>query len=73
MFQKVVGLQLYLLELLIFIIFPELSCGNTWPHLFLSMQGNMIMSDIGLAEKRVYHAALNGNNSMSTVYHQKDE
>jgi lysophosphatidylcholine acyltransferase/lyso-PAF acetyltransferase len=33
----------------------------------------MIMSDIGLAEKRIYHAALNGNNSLPTVLHQKDD
>ncbi|KAL0391994.1 UNVERIFIED_CONTAM: Lysophospholipid acyltransferase LPEAT1 [Sesamum radiatum] len=35
--------------------------------------GNLILSDIGLAEKRVYHAALNGNISMPTVLHQKDD
>lgn len=39
----------------------------------LFLQGNLILSDIGLAEKRVYHAALNGNNSMPTVFHQKDD
>ena len=33
----------------------------------------MIMSDIGLAEKRDYHAALNGNNSLPSVLHQKDD
>jgi len=26
----------------------------------LCLQGNLILSDIGLAEKRIYHAALNG-------------
>ena len=36
-------------------------------------QGNLILSDIGLAEKRIYHAALNGNNSLPSVLHQKDE
>jgi len=37
------------------------------------LQGNLILSDIGLAEKRTYHAALNGNNSLPSVLHQKDE
>lgn len=37
------------------------------------VQGNLIMSDIGLPEKRVYHAALNGNNSLPSVLHQKDD
>jgi lysophosphatidylcholine acyltransferase/lyso-PAF acetyltransferase len=31
------------------------------------------MSDIGLAEKRIYHAGLNGNNSLPNVLHQKDD
>jgi hypothetical protein len=26
------------------------------------------MSDIGLAEKRIYHAALNGNNSLCLMF-----
>ncbi|KAH6765057.1 Phospholipid/glycerol acyltransferase family protein [Perilla frutescens var. hirtella] len=38
------------------------------------MQGNLILSDIGLPEKRVYHAALNGNiSSMPSVLHQKGD
>ena len=37
------------------------------------VQGNLIMSDIGLPEKRVYHAALNGNNSLPSVLHRKDD
>lgn len=37
------------------------------------LQGNLILSDIGLAEKRVYHAALNGNISMPTVLHHKGD
>jgi lysophosphatidylcholine acyltransferase/lyso-PAF acetyltransferase len=41
--------------------------------LLFCVQGNLIMSDIGLAEKRVYHAALNGNNSLPSVLHQKDD
>lgn len=36
----------------------------------MAREGNLIMSDIGLAEKRVYHAALNGR---PTVLHQKEE
>ncbi|KAF8405179.1 hypothetical protein HHK36_010079 [Tetracentron sinense] len=39
----------------------------------MSSEGNLILSDIGLAEKRIYHAALNGNNSLPSVLHQKDE
>ncbi|KDP38473.1 hypothetical protein JCGZ_04398 [Jatropha curcas] len=39
----------------------------------MAREGNLIMSDIGLAEKRVYHAALNGNNSLPSVLHQKDD
>lgn len=43
-----------------------------WLLLF-RLQGNLILSDIGLAEKRIYHAALNGNNSLTSVLHQKEE
>lgn len=39
--------------------------------LFL-LQGDLILSDLGLAEKRVYHAALNGN-CLPRVLHPKDE
>lgn len=35
-------------------------------------QGNLILSDLGLAEKRVYHAALNGN-CPPRALHQKDD
>ncbi|KAK1292148.1 Lysophospholipid acyltransferase LPEAT1 [Acorus calamus] len=35
-------------------------------------KGNLTLSDIGLAEKRIYHAALNGN-SLPRVLHQKEE
>lgn len=38
-----------------------------------TMQGCLILSDIGLAEKREYHAALNGKKSTPIVYHKKDE
>ena len=39
----------------------------------LWLQGNLTMSDIGLAEKRIYHTALNGNISLPSVLHQKDD
>ena len=29
----------------------------------------MILLDIGLAEKQIYHATLNGNNSLPTALH----
>lgn len=38
-----------------------------------TMQGYLILSDMGLAEKRVYHAALNGNKSTPIVHHKKDD
>jgi hypothetical protein len=40
---------------------------------YFCVQGNLIQSDIGLPEKRIYHAALNGNNSLPSVLHQKDD
>jgi lysophosphatidylcholine acyltransferase/lyso-PAF acetyltransferase len=40
-------------------------------HLFL--QGNLILSNLGLAEKRVYHAALNGSSLPGASRHQKDD
>ncbi|XP_056167804.1 lysophospholipid acyltransferase LPEAT1-like isoform X3 [Syzygium oleosum] len=39
----------------------------------MAKEGHLILSDIGLAEKRVYHAALNGNNSLPSVLHQKED
>ncbi|KAK8683797.1 hypothetical protein V6N13_039844 [Hibiscus sabdariffa] len=39
----------------------------------MATEGNLILSDIGLAEKRIYHAALNGNNRPPSVLHQKDD
>ncbi|XVE94754.1 hypothetical protein REPUB_Repub02eG0036200 [Reevesia pubescens] len=39
----------------------------------MASEGNLILSDIGLPEKRIYHAALNGNNSLPSVLHQKDD
>uniref|UniRef100_A0A2N9H4P7 Phospholipid/glycerol acyltransferase domain-containing protein n=1 Tax=Fagus sylvatica TaxID=28930 RepID=A0A2N9H4P7_FAGSY len=50
---------------------PKLYANNV--RRLMASEGNLIMSDIGLAEKRVYHAALNGNNSLPSVLHQKDD
>ncbi|XP_038715962.1 lysophospholipid acyltransferase LPEAT1-like isoform X1 [Tripterygium wilfordii] len=50
---------------------PKLYADNV--RRLMSREGNLIMSDIGLAEKRIYHAALNGNNSLPSVVHQKDD
>lgn len=50
---------------------PKLYANNV--RRLMAKEGNLIMSDIGLAEKRVYHAALNGNNSLPSVLHQKDD
>lgn len=50
---------------------PKLYASNV--RRLMAKEGNLIMSDIGLAEKRVYHAALNGNNSLPSVLHQKDD
>lgn len=37
----------------------------------LFLQGNLVLSNLGLAEKRAYHAALNGNSPRAL--HQKDD
>ncbi|XP_075648692.1 lysophospholipid acyltransferase LPEAT1 isoform X1 [Castanea sativa] len=50
---------------------PKLYASNV--RRLMASEGNLIMSDIGLPEKRVYHAALNGNNSLPSVLHQKDD
>ncbi|ESW08570.1 hypothetical protein PHAVU_009G056600 [Phaseolus vulgaris] len=50
---------------------PKLYANNV--RRLMASEGNLILSDIGLAEKRTYHAALNGNNSLPSVLHQKDE
>ncbi|TQD70130.1 hypothetical protein C1H46_044333 [Malus baccata] len=50
---------------------PKLYASNV--RRLMANEGNMTLSDIGLAEKRVYHAALNGNNSRPSVLHQKDD
>ncbi|TYI21034.1 hypothetical protein ES332_A06G009800v1 [Gossypium tomentosum] len=50
---------------------PKLYANNV--RRLMATEGNLIMSDIGLAEKRMYHAALNGNNRLPSVLHQKDD
>ncbi|XP_027354454.1 lysophospholipid acyltransferase LPEAT1 isoform X2 [Abrus precatorius] len=50
---------------------PKLYANNV--RRLMATEGNLILSDIGLAEKRIYHAALNGNNSLPSVLHQKDD
>ncbi|KAL7596860.1 hypothetical protein Lser_V15G30147 [Lactuca serriola] len=47
---------------------PKLYAENV--RRLMAREGNLIMSDIGLAEKRVYHATLNGR---LTVLHEKDD
>lgn len=47
---------------------PKLYAENV--RRLMACEGNLIMSDIGLAEKRVYHAALNGR---PNVLHEKDD
>ncbi|WVZ71390.1 hypothetical protein U9M48_019982 [Paspalum notatum var. saurae] len=38
----------------------------------IAVEGNLILSDLGLADKRVYHASLNGS-SLPDARHQKDD
>ncbi|CBI23443.3 unnamed protein product, partial [Vitis vinifera] len=33
----------------------------------MASEGNMILLDIGLVEKQIYHSTLNGNNSLPSV------
>uniref|UniRef100_A0A0E0JHM7 Phospholipid/glycerol acyltransferase domain-containing protein n=1 Tax=Oryza punctata TaxID=4537 RepID=A0A0E0JHM7_ORYPU len=47
---------------------PKLYANNV--RKLIATEGNLILSNLGLAEKRVYHAALNGN---SRAIHQKDD
>ncbi|CAL0305829.1 unnamed protein product [Lupinus luteus] len=49
---------------------PKLYANNV--RRLMASEGNLVLTDIGLAEKRIYHAALNGN-SLPTVLHPKDE
>lgn len=47
---------------------------NAWLY-FSScyLQGNLILSELGLSDKRIYHATLNGNLSQTRDFHQKEE
>ncbi|URE31340.1 Acyltransferase [Musa troglodytarum] len=49
---------------------PKLYANNV--RKLMATEGNLTLSDIGLAEKRIYHAVLNGN-SLPRVLHQKDD
>ncbi|GJM88351.1 hypothetical protein PR202_ga04405 [Eleusine coracana subsp. coracana] len=49
---------------------PKLYANNV--RKLMAVEGNLILSDLGLAEKRVYHAALNGN-CLPRALHQKDD
>ncbi|KAF5468430.1 hypothetical protein F2P56_012582 [Juglans regia] len=50
---------------------PKLYADNV--RRLMASEGNLTLSDIGLPEKRIYLAALNGNNSLPNVLHQKDD
>lgn len=50
---------------------PKLYANNV--RKLMAKEGNLILSDIGLPEKRIYHAALNGNNSVHSVFRQKTD
>nr|CAB3465514.1 unnamed protein product [Digitaria exilis] len=49
---------------------PKLYANNV--RKLMAVEGNLTLSDLGLAEKRVYHAALTGN-SLPRALHQKDD
>jgi lysophosphatidylcholine acyltransferase/lyso-PAF acetyltransferase len=50
---------------------PKLSASNG--RRLMATEGNLILSDLGLGDKRIYHATLNGNLSQMRVFHQKEE
>lgn len=50
---------------------PKLYASNV--RRLMASEGNMILSDLGLGDKRIYHATLNGNLSQLRVFHQKEE
>ncbi|CAL4963955.1 unnamed protein product [Urochloa decumbens] len=49
---------------------PKLYANNV--RKLIAMEGNLILSNLGLADKRVYHASLSGS-SLPGVQHQKDD
>ncbi|VVB11551.1 unnamed protein product [Arabis nemorensis] len=50
---------------------PKLYASNV--RRLMATEGNLILSDLGLGDKRIYHATLNGNLSQIRVFHQKEE
>ncbi|ESQ27139.1 hypothetical protein EUTSA_v10018678mg [Eutrema salsugineum] len=50
---------------------PKLYASNV--RRLMATEGNLILSDLGLGDKRIYHATLNGNLSQLRVFHQKEE
>nr|AZM65198.1 lysophospholipid acyltransferase 7 [Vitellaria paradoxa] len=50
---------------------PKLYADNV--RRLMAREGNLILTDVGLAEKRIYLAALDGNISLPSVLHQKDD
>ncbi|XP_039055540.1 lysophospholipid acyltransferase LPEAT1-like isoform X1 [Hibiscus syriacus] len=50
---------------------PKLYANNV--RKLMASEGGLILSDIGLAEKRIYLAALNGNNRLPSVLHPKND
>ncbi|XP_066314259.1 lysophospholipid acyltransferase LPEAT1-like [Miscanthus floridulus] len=51
---------------------PKLYANNV--RKLIAMEGNLILSNLGLVEKRVYHAALNGTSNLpGASRHQKDD
>ncbi|XP_010532073.1 PREDICTED: lysophospholipid acyltransferase LPEAT1-like isoform X2 [Tarenaya hassleriana] len=50
---------------------PKLYASNV--RRLMASEGNLILSDLGLNDKRIYHATLNGNLSLTSVFHQKEE
>ncbi|XP_039027100.1 lysophospholipid acyltransferase LPEAT1-like isoform X1 [Hibiscus syriacus] len=50
---------------------PQLYANNV--RKLMAAEVGLILSDIGLAEKRIYIAALDGNNSLSSVLHQRND
>ncbi|XP_010429877.1 PREDICTED: lysophospholipid acyltransferase LPEAT1-like isoform X1 [Camelina sativa] len=50
---------------------PKLYASNV--RRLMATEGNLILSDLGLGDKRIYHATLNGNLSQTRDFHQKEE
>ncbi|KAG2325982.1 hypothetical protein Bca52824_008710 [Brassica carinata] len=50
---------------------PKLYASNV--RKLMASEGNLILSDLGLGDKRIYHATLNGNLSQLRVFHQKED